>query len=139
MTLITLVLGGMIFMTVGSVRSSLNGLIETGLDYFQFDVQIQFEQPYRIQRIEQVARSLPGVATVESWLGAQASVARADGTEGDTLTMTALPAASQMVKPTLLSGRWLQPDDQNAIVISPECAGLRTRDRRWLAACAGDR
>ena len=44
MTLITLVLGGMIFMTVGSVRSSLDGLIETGLDYFQFDVQIQFER-----------------------------------------------------------------------------------------------
>ena len=31
LTLITLVLGGMLFMTVGSVRSSLNGLIETGL------------------------------------------------------------------------------------------------------------
>ena len=69
MTLITLVLGGMIFMTVGSVRSSLDGLIETGLDYYQFDVQIQFEQPYRVQRVEQVARSLPGVATIEGWLG----------------------------------------------------------------------
>ena len=118
MTLITLVLGGMIFMTVGSVRSSLDGLIETGLDYYQFDVQIQFEEPYRIRRVDQVARSLPGVATVEGWLGAQAIIARDDGTEGDTLTMTALPADSKMVKPTLLSGRWLQPDDQNAIVIS---------------------
>lgn len=118
MTLITLVLGGMIFMTVGSVRASLDGLIETGLDYYQFDVQIQFEEPYRVVRVEQVVRSLEGVATVEGWLGSQAVVARDDGTEGDTLTMTALPADSQMVQPTLTSGRWLKSDDQNAIVIS---------------------
>ncbi len=118
MTLITLVLGGMLFMTVGSVRSSLDGLIETGLDYYQFDVQVQFEQPYRVQRVEQVARSLPGVATIEGWLGTQAITVREDGKEGDTLTVTALPADSQMVKPTLMSGRWLKADDANAIVIS---------------------
>lgn len=118
LTLITLVLGGMLFMTVGSVRASLNGLIETGLDYFQFDVQIQFEQPLRTVRLEQVARSLPGVDIVEGWLGAQAVPMRTDGSEGSTLTLTALPADSQMVLPTLSAGRWLRADDENAIVIS---------------------
>ncbi|MBK8049852.1 MAG: ABC transporter permease [Anaerolineales bacterium] len=118
LTLITLVLGGMLFMTVGSVRSSLDGLIETALDYYQFDVQIQFERPYRTARVEEVARSLPGVAVVEGWLGAQTTIQRSDGMEGDTLTLTALQADSVMVKPTLMEGRWLQPDDKNSIVIS---------------------
>jgi putative ABC transport system permease protein len=118
LTLITLVLGGMLFMTVGSVRSSLNGLIEQSLDYYQFDVQIQFEQPYRTQRVEQVARSLPGVAVVEGWLGAQATPILPDGADGDTLTITALQSDSAMVQPTLTDGRWLLPEDENAIVIS---------------------
>ena len=118
LTLITLVLGGMIFMTVGSVRSSLDGLIETGLDYFQFDVQIQFERPYRTVRLEQVARTVPGVDIVEGWLGAQATVVRPDGSDGDTLTMTALPPDSAMVNPTLVDGRWLTAGDQGAIVVS---------------------
>ncbi len=118
LTLITLVLGGMLFMTVGSVRSSLDGLIESGLDYFQFDVQIQFERPYRTARVEQVARSLPGVDIVEGWLGAQAVTVRADGSDGDTLTLTALPADSAMVSPKLMGGRWLRSDDQGAIVVS---------------------
>jgi putative ABC transport system permease protein len=118
LTLITLVLGGMLFMTVGSVRSSLDGLIETGLDYFQFDIQVQFERPYRTARVEQVARSLPGVDIVEGWLGAQALTVRADGSDGDTLTLTALPANSAMVNPKLTAGRWLRSDDQAAIVVS---------------------
>jgi putative ABC transport system permease protein len=118
LTLVTLVLGGMIFMTVGSVRSSLDGLITQGLDYFQFDVQIQFERPYRIQRVEQVARTLPEVDIVEGWLGSQVVPVREDGSEGDTLTLTALPWNSRMVQPTLLSGRWLLPEDENAIVVS---------------------
>ncbi len=118
LTLITLVLGGMLFMTVGSVRSSLNGLIEQGLDYYQFDVQIQFEQPYRTQRVEQVVRTLPGVDIVEGWIQSQATPILPDGTDGDTVTITALESNSVMVQPTLTDGRWLLPQDENAIVIS---------------------
>ena len=136
LTLITLILGGMLFMTVGSVRSSLNGLIEQGLDYYQFDVQIQFEQAYRTQRVEQVVRSLPGVAIVEGWLGAQATPILADGSDGDTLTVTALQSDSAMVQPTLTEGRWLLPEDENAIVISQNVLasqpGLKTGDTMLL-------
>ena len=118
LTLITLVLGGMIFMTVGSVRSSLDGLINTSLSYYQFDVQVQLGQPYRITRIEQVARTIPAFTTVEGWLGAQALRIRDDGAKSDPLSVTALNANSEMVSPTLSQGRWLLPEDQNAIVLS---------------------
>jgi putative ABC transport system permease protein len=100
------------------VRASLNGLIEQGLDYYQFDVQIQFEQPYRTVRVEQVARSLPGVDIVEGWLNSQVTPILPDGSDGDTLTLTALNPDSVMVQPTLTDGRWLLPEDENAIVIS---------------------
>ncbi len=43
---------------------------------------------------------------------------RADGSEGDPITISALPPDSGMVEPTLQEGRWLMPDDENAIVIS---------------------
>ncbi|MFN3982087.1 MAG: ABC transporter permease [Caldilinea sp.] len=123
LTLITLVLGGMIFMTVGSVRSSLDGLINTGLEYYQFDIQVQFGQPYRTERIEQVVRMIPAFTTSEGWLGAQALRVRADGLKGNPLTVSALGADSAMVNPTLLEGRWLLPDDQNAIVLSQNVLG----------------
>ncbi len=118
LTLITLVLGGMLFMTVGSVRASLDELITKGLDYYQFDVQFQMARQYRSAQIATVVNSLPEVALSEAWDSTTAIPIRANGSEGDPLNMTALPAASAMVMPTLLQGRWLLPDDQNAIVLS---------------------
>jgi putative ABC transport system permease protein len=118
LTLITLIMGGMLFMTVGSVRSSLDNLLTKGLEYFQFDIQVEFERSYRAAQLEQAVRQVPGVGIVESWGGAQATRIRPDGSEGDPITLTALPADSQMVDPTLLEGRWLVDADENAIVIS---------------------
>lgn len=117
-TLIMLVLGGMIFMTVGSVRASLTGLIEQGLAYNQFDIQIQFERAYRTAQIEQTVRTLSGVQGVESWQSGLVTRIRPDGTESNPLTVFALPAESEMVQPALAEGRWLLAGDENAIVIS---------------------
>jgi len=117
-TLIMLVLGGMIFMTVGSVRASLAGLIEQGLAYNQFDIQIQFERAYRTAQIEQAVRTVSGVQGVESWQSGRVTRIRPDGTESNPLTVFALPAESKMVQPALAEGRWLLAGDENAIVVS---------------------
>jgi putative ABC transport system permease protein len=118
LTLLTLVLGGMIFMTVGSVRISLTNLIEQGISYNQFDIQISFERAYRNAKIEEALLSVPGIETVEIWTDGAAISVPEDGTDGDPINLTALPADSVMVQPTLLEGRWLLPEDENAIVIS---------------------
>lgn len=118
LTLIMLVLGGMIFMTVGSVRISLSNLIEQGLAYNQFDVQVEFERPYRTAKIEQTLQDVPDLTVIESWRGELVTRIRADGSESDPITISALPAESQMVQPTLTAGRWLRADDENAVVIS---------------------
>ena len=118
MTLITLTLGGMLFMTVGSVRLSLGNLIEEALAYNQFDIQIQFERDYRAAQIEQVVSSVPGVIAIESWGSGNGILIREDGSEGDQVALTSLPAESGMVQPTLIEGRWLLPGDENAIVLT---------------------
>ncbi len=117
-TLITLVMGGMIFMTVGSVRASLENLINKGLAYYQFDIQIEFEDPERVSKVQQVASQVDGVSVVETWGGTRAIPILSDGTEGDPITLTALDANSVMVDPTMDTGRWLLKEDQNAIVIT---------------------
>ena len=118
LTLITLVMGGMIFMTVGSVRSSLQGRVEEVLAYNKFDIQVVFGRAYRSNKIEPALRAIPGIAAIESWSNGSAIRIRPDGTESDPISVTALPADSTMVGPTMVSGRWLVPSDQNAIVLS---------------------
>ncbi len=118
LTLITLVMGGMIFMTVGSVRSSLQGRVEEVLAYNQFDMRVGFGRAYRNSKLERAVRGVPGIDQLETWSGGQAIRMRPDGTESEPISLTALPPASTMVAPTLVSGRWLLPGDQNAIVLS---------------------
>ncbi|MEZ4709101.1 MAG: FtsX-like permease family protein [Caldilineaceae bacterium] len=118
LTLITLTLGGMIFMTVGSVQRSLEGQVDKVLAYNQFDIQLILAREYRTSQVAQAAYEVENVAAVETWSSGSAVRIRADGSESETISISALPPTSQMVDPTLESGRWLLPADQNAIVLS---------------------
>jgi len=126
LTLLMLILGGMIFMTIGSVRASLSSLIEAGLAYNQYDIQISFGDAYRLPKIESVLSRVAGVAEVESWITALANRIRDDGSESNPITIIGLPAASDMVQPTLTAGRWLLPSDENAIVVSSQLLATDT-------------
>jgi putative ABC transport system permease protein len=86
--------------------------------YFVADVTLDFDQPYRLSEIEQVARQVPGVVDVEGWAFATAEVLYPDGTIAENLTVLAPPADSKMVDAHPISGRWLQPGDTRAITIT---------------------
>jgi putative ABC transport system permease protein len=116
-TLIPLMLGGAIFMSVLSVRASLFRTLEETLIERGFDVQVQFSRPYQVRRIEHEVGQVEGVAVQESWTVREAVPVHADGSQGDSLFVNALPADTQVFIPNLVAGRWLRPDDGNALVI----------------------
>ncbi len=118
LTLITLVLAGGVFIAVISVRSSLDATLADAMQYWQFDVQLQFIRPYRIERLEYEARQVPGVVRVESWGSRSVYRLRPDESESPGIMLIAPPAASQMLRPQLIAGRWLQPGDTQQLVIN---------------------
>ncbi|HLF01088.1 MAG TPA: FtsX-like permease family protein [Anaerolineales bacterium] len=119
-TLITLTLGGAAFIGVYSVRASVLNTLENAKDYRAYDLEVRLSRPYRKQAIEQIALSVPGVAKVESWGFNIARRIRADDTESGSIQVFAPPADTQLLKPTLLSGRWLLPGDANAVVVNTD-------------------
>jgi putative ABC transport system permease protein len=120
LTLITLSLASAIFISIFSVRASLQDTLADALRYFDYDVQIQFSRPYRVARIEQEALRVPGVEEVESWGIVNARRVRPDGSESDSIITYAPPADSTMIDPVLVSGRWLEPGDTNTLVVNTE-------------------
>lgn len=117
-TLIPLGLGGAIFMTVMILRASLFTTLESTLSSQGFDVQIQFSEPYAIQRIQQVLVGLPMITAAETWTTREGIPLRADGSEADSVRVFALPAQTRLYQPDLVAGRWLTPDDTNAVVVA---------------------
>lgn len=118
LTLITLSLGGAIFIATFNVRYSLDQYIVRLSHYFLADVNLAFGEPYRAEQVTRDVLQVPGVASVEGWNGAIGQVPKEDGTPGEIVQIAAPPADSAFVEPMLLKGRWIQPGDQNAIALS---------------------
>ena len=120
LTLFTLTMGGAIFIAVFNVRVTLHDYINSIGHYFLADVSLDFNQPYRLNEVKNIALQVPGVQSVEGWAYASAEAINPDGTVGDALTILAPPVDSKLVAPVMVSGRWLQPGDQKAITVSED-------------------
>lgn len=120
LTLITLTLAAGIFVAVFSVRSSLLFTLDKLMQYWKYDVQISFFQPYRIKQIEHKALLLPGVERVESWGYRSVTRVRPDGTENENIFVLAAPALTDLIEPSMKEGRWLSPEDKNAVVVNTD-------------------
>jgi putative ABC transport system permease protein len=118
LTLSTLTLGGAIFIGVLSVHASLLATLDDALSYFNYDVELNFAQVHRVEEIERVAMSVPGVADVESWVVGSARPIGEDGSEGENIALVGTQSETEFIRPILLEGRWLLPDDENAVVIN---------------------
>ncbi len=117
LTLSTLMLGGAIFIAVFNLRASLYVAIEKTFGYILSDVNISFNRGYRMEQVQSAAANIPGLVSIEAWGGATGQVMRSDGQTGDEIAIIAPPAGSQLIKPTLTSGRWLVKEDENAVVV----------------------
>ncbi len=118
LTLITLTLGGAIFIATFNVRASLDSYINRIHNYFGADVTVIFDRNYRVEEIQQVVEQVPGVARIESWATPRAELVLDGVKTEDTVQIFSPPEGSQLVKPVLIQGRWLVPGDRNAITIN---------------------
>jgi putative ABC transport system permease protein len=119
LTLSALTLSGALFIAVISARASLYRTLDNSLQYRQYDLWVTMKRPYRAARLEREARDVPGVVRVESF-GFSSTVSRPhpDGRVTDNFVMVALPAGTDMFLPPVIRGRWLRPDDEQAIVVN---------------------
>lgn len=122
LTMATLTLAGAIFIAVFSVSNSLVRTTDDLFQYFKYDLGIVFSKIQRIDRIEQEALQVPGVVAVESWGYAVGRMLRDPANENNSeqVTIYAPVAQTEMIQPQLVGGRWLLPEDENALVINTD-------------------
>jgi putative ABC transport system permease protein len=118
LTLFTLTLGGAVFIATFSAQRSLADYIDQIGRYFLADVNVTLKQPARIDEVERLIQSVPGVQAVEAWAASNAELVMPDGSIGEQFSLIGPPAGSKLVEPVLLEGRWLIPGDQNAITLN---------------------
>ena len=131
LTLLTLALGGAMFIMVLSVDASLNRTIDILLHDFGDDVSIWLEQLYRIERLIEVTESVPGAAQIEVWQS-YGVMMKLEGGGEHYLRLWGIPPDTEIVHPRLVSGRMLVPEDDYAIVLNYKTAtdeGVQVSDK----------
>ena len=118
LTLATLTLAGGIFVGILSVQASMASTLDDALKYWNHELTIQFRRAYRVEQMVGALEQLPGVEAAEAWEMASAERLRPDGSQSAALMLIAPPADTDMVVPVLVDGRWLLPEDENAVVIN---------------------
>ncbi|HNA89381.1 MAG TPA: ABC transporter permease, partial [Anaerolineales bacterium] len=117
LTLFTLVLGGAVFIAVYNLWASFDKVIEDIQGYFLADINIAFDKGYRYDKVANIAKSIPGVESAEGWLEWTGTLEMGEDEAGTQIIFVAPPSTSILIDPIITSGRWLQPGDENAIVI----------------------
>ncbi|MCL5996124.1 MAG: ABC transporter permease [Chloroflexi bacterium] len=118
LTLATLTLGGAIFIGVFSVRASMLRAMDDLMQLYQFDVWVVATRPHRVDQLEREALRVQGVTSASTWLQMPVRRVRPDENESGTIYLFALKPESNLLKPVIVRGRWLLPDDGNAIVVN---------------------
>jgi putative ABC transport system permease protein len=118
LTLFTLTMAGAIFIAVFNVRVSMEDYMDRLLQHFMADVTLTLERPYRSERVARVAMQVPGVQAIEAWSGAAAEILDSQDNVLEDLNIVAPPANTSLLQPEMEAGRWIQPDDQRALVVS---------------------
>ncbi len=117
LTLFSLVLGGAIFIGVYNLWASFDKTIKDIQGYFLADINISLGHAYRYEEVADIAKSIPGVSSVEGWIEIPGTLISDKEAAGTQILFVAPPSTSTLIDPIITAGRWLTTGDENAIVI----------------------
>jgi putative ABC transport system permease protein len=118
LTLFTLVLAGALFIGVYNLWASFDKVINDIQGYFLADINVNFNRAYRFDKVSEMALNIPGVSNVEGWLEYPGTVIpEEEDVAGRQIAFVAPPSTSTLIDPIITAGRWLEPGDENAVVI----------------------
>jgi putative ABC transport system permease protein len=121
LTLLSLILGGVMFILVMSLRDSFSNTLDVLLSDFGFDVLVVFDRTHRIDRLTSVTESVPEVTYVEVW-DVRGATLELEGGEDIQGQLWGVPDNSVMFNPRISEGRTLLPDDGRAILLNSKIA-----------------
>jgi len=130
LTLLTLAVGGVFFMSGVNIRASMIKTIDHWLASEKYDLKVAFGDTYPSDRIDHVIKNTPGVVRGESWYTTEGLLARHPGAgrygdntlEGESFSVMAVPPGTKMIKLEIVEGRDLLPGDVDAVVINTALA-----------------
>ncbi|WP_433788609.1 FtsX-like permease family protein [Actinoplanes sp. CA-252034] len=108
--------GGAMFMAAFNVSDGLaDTFVEQTIAAEPYDLTVTLDRPYPISQVERVVNAVPGIARAETWTSMPVAFPA-----GGTGQISGVPSTSPDLRLKLTAGRWLQPGEDRAMVLSAD-------------------
>ena len=126
LTLLVLVIAGVMFLVTTSLVSSIQLTLDNETARQKFDIRVGLSETDHAADLLAIAESVPGVIDAQTWISLNAILVR----EGEQLQDSAglgtqligIPPEDPMYTPIIIEGRWIEPGDDQVIVINQDTA-----------------
>lgn len=127
LTLSLLATAGAMFIASVNLKVAWEDYVAQAAAYRQYDLEIHLQHPAPQAQVIGLVTAIPGVGKAEAWNTAAAAVDRGNGLEivrtypdggHGGFSLRSAPPQTDFVDLHLLEGRWLQPQDTDAIVLN---------------------
>jgi len=116
LTLITLVLGGAVFITAFNIRRSLKETVNSRFTNQRYDIQAFIAKGIADTDFSSALDSLPFIAGYETWGYGRATQLTSGSTESELMDLKLVPLKTTLFVPELISGIWLSGRTDEIVV-----------------------
>ncbi|HUH98139.1 MAG TPA: ABC transporter permease [Anaerolineales bacterium] len=124
LTFAALVLAGSMFIAVIGIRQSMRDAVKQIQGDTNYNINLDFVQPYPAADIQNQALSVSGVKSLETWSIADGRVFFNQDWLSGSVIIYGVPSDTQMAKPGVNTGRWLNASDKYAIFVNADFLDL---------------
>jgi putative ABC transport system permease protein len=117
LTLITLVMGGAVFISAFNIRTSLKDTVNSNFTNQRYDIQAFFAKGVNEAEFRSSIDSLSFVANYETWGYGKATRIITGKPEGEEMDLKVVPLHTDLFIPEIIKGQWLS-DNPNEVVIN---------------------
>jgi putative ABC transport system permease protein len=121
LTLITLILGGAMFVGVISIKDSMDNTFEALFADLGHDVVAHLDSAYETRLLHETTAGLPNTELVEVWSGVWSAVSLPEDRLRE-VYLWGVPADSELFSPRVVEGRPLTPGDRYSILLNQQIA-----------------
>jgi putative ABC transport system permease protein len=116
LTLITLVMGGAVFISAFNIRTSLKNTVKSRFTNQQYDIQAIFSKGINEENFGTSIDSLTFISGYEFWGYGRATRIFGDHPESEPMDLKLAPIKSNLFLPEIINGHWLSADPGEAVV-----------------------
>jgi putative ABC transport system permease protein len=116
LTLITLVMGGAVFISAFNIRASLNETVQSRFTNQHYDIQVIFSKGIKETDFRASIDSLLFITDYETWVYAKATRIISGHSESEQMDLKVVPLNTKLFVPEIMSGVWLSGNPDEVVV-----------------------